>query len=68
MTDRDTVEVAGVWLQKSHAHLGNKLVVLVQLEDGSWRRVIDEVADDGPISHIVEPRKIRDAPTNRWGE
>lgn len=59
-----TIEIRGVWLLKGTAHLGNKLTVLVQLADGTYREAIAEVADDGPISHYVHPAGILAAPVH----
>lgn len=56
----DSVQVTGVWLQKATAHNGNRLRVLVEF-DGAWHEAISETADDGPISHIVEPGGLRAA-------
>jgi hypothetical protein len=58
---KQPVPVTGVWLQKATAHNGGQLRVLVEI-DGQWREVITEVADDGPISHIVEPSGMMAAP------
>lgn len=57
--------IGGVWLQKSTGHNGNEIRVLAEV-DGVWRVVITEVADDGPISHIVEPAGIERAPV--WSD
>lgn len=61
MSKEPAVQITGVWLQKSTAHNGNGLRVLVEV-GGEWREVITEIADDGPISHIVEPTGITRAP------
>lgn len=59
------MNITGIWLQKATEHNGNALTVLAEV-DGVWRVVITEVADDGPISHIVEPAGIERAPV--WSE
>lgn len=59
----DPAPVTGVWLRKASAYNGGRLEVLVEV-GGVWRRVIDDRADDGPISHIVEPAGIRKAPVD----
>lgn len=53
-----TIEIKGVWLIKATAHNGNRLRVLVELADGTTHVAIDEIADDGPISHYVHPAGI----------
>lgn len=58
---KDSVRISGVWLVKTPAHLGNKIEVLVEV-DGTWRRAISEISDEGPISHIAEPAGLRTAP------
>lgn len=57
-----TIEIRGVWLIKDTAHNGNGLRVVVEMADGSKRLVIDEVADDGPISHYAHARGIPGKP------
>lgn len=57
----NAIPITGIWLQKATAHNGNTLTVLAEV-DGVWRKVITEVADDGPISHIVEPAGIEQSP------
>lgn len=54
------VQVTGVWLQKDTAYNGGELRVLVEV-GGQWRQVITDIADDGPISYIVEPAGITSA-------
>lgn len=61
---RDPVAVTGIWLQKNAGPNG-ALTVLAEVH-GEWRVVITETADDGPISHIVEPAGIVRSP--RWSE
>lgn len=63
MSVKEPVLVTGVWLRKATAHNGGRLEVLAEV-DGVWRLVIDDVADDGPISHIAEPSRIRTAPVD----
>lgn len=50
----EVVEITGVELRKTHAHLGGKLEVRVRLTDGSYRVAITEVADDGPIGYFAD--------------
>ncbi len=53
----DAIEARGaIWLRT----IGERVQVLVE-RDGAWRLVIDEY-HDGPISHIVEPEGIANAP------
>jgi hypothetical protein len=47
------MEVTGIWLRKQHAHLGNNIEVLIEV-DGDWRLLTRQVSDTGPISHIFE--------------
>jgi hypothetical protein len=54
------VVVTGLWLRKDAGNRG-ALEVLLEI-DGQWRKAIAETADDGPISHIVEPAGILTAP------
>jgi hypothetical protein len=61
---RQPVPVTGVWLRKTTSGL---LEVLVET-DGVWRLVVEEICDDGPISHIVEPAGILGAPADPRGE
>lgn len=61
------VNVTGIWLQKDTEHNGNGLRVLAEV-NGEWRTVIIETADDGPISHIVEPAGIERSPVWRGVE
>jgi hypothetical protein len=63
-----TAAIRGVWLTKSFAHLGNQLQVLVEDAHGQYRLIIDERADDGPISHYVHPAGIAAAPTIPRGQ
>lgn len=59
--DKDFVEAQGVWLRKVGAH---GIEVLVEV-GGTWRVAIrEEWPSDGQgeISHITEPRAIRQAP------
>lgn len=57
---QSSVPVSAVWLRKATEHNGNRLEILVEV-DGVWRKIIDDTADDGPISHIVESSGIRRA-------
>jgi hypothetical protein len=57
------VNITGIWLQKDTEYNGSGLRVLAEV-DGEWRTVITETADDGPISHIVEPAGIERSP--KW--
>ena len=57
-----TIEIKGVWLIKATEHNGNALTVVVELADGTQHAAIQEVADDGPISHYVHPSGILRAP------
>ncbi len=57
-----TVEIRGVWLIKATAHNGGRIEVVVELADGTHCLAIDEVADDGPISHYVHPSGIVTSP------
>ena len=57
-----TIEISSVGLIKDHAHLGGKLQVVVQMTDGTYRVVVDETADDGPISHYVSASGIAQSP------
>lgn len=61
-----TIEILGVQLLKDSAHLGNAIRVLVELADGTYREVITDRADDGPISHYVHPAGILAAPAYDW--
>ncbi|HEV2929374.1 MAG TPA: hypothetical protein VGW74_11835 [Propionibacteriaceae bacterium] len=58
---QEPVPVSGIWLRKKFAHLGNDIEVLAEV-DGVWRLLGTWTNDDGCISHIMEPAKIRHAP------
>lgn len=60
---QEPLKIKGVWLLKQHEHLGNRLQVIVELPDSAKKVAIDEIADDGPISHCVHPAGITSAPT-----
>lgn len=62
----ETIEIKGVWLIKSAAHNGNGIQVIVELPDGTLHAVIEEPADDGPISHYVHPAGILHAPVREF--
>lgn len=68
MSTRKTIDIRGVWLIKEHAHLGNHIQVLVQLADGTHHIAIEDVADDGPISHYVHPAGILNSPVRTFDE
>lgn len=58
--DKDFVEAQGVWLRRR----GDRLEVLVQVGE-TWRvAIVEPWPSDGQaeISHIVEPKGIRNAP------
>lgn len=63
-----TIEIKGIWLIKATAHNGNRIEVLVELPDGTYRAAITEVADDGPISHYSHPAGILAAPARTFDE
>lgn len=63
--DGKTIEIRGVWLVKTPAHLGNEITVLVETADGQHHEAITEVADDGPISHYTHPAGILAAPVRQ---
>lgn len=58
---QDAIGITGLWLRS----FNEKVQALVEV-DRRWRLVIDEVliADEGLISHIVEPLGIRQAPSD----
>lgn len=58
----ETIEIRGVWLIKATAYNGGKLQVVVETADGARHVAIEEVADEGPISHYVHPSGIEAAP------
>jgi hypothetical protein len=59
---KEPVSVTGIWLRKSPDHYDGRVEVLAEV-DGQWRKAIEYPnPHDGPISHIVEPAGIRNAP------
>lgn len=55
----EELAIRGVWLVKASGKNG-KLQVLVDV-DGDLHEVIDEISDEGPISHYVHPAGILQA-------
>jgi hypothetical protein len=63
MARQDPIQVHGVLVQRDFPHLGGKLRVLVETENG-WQ-LLHEWPREGHISHIFEPSGIAKSPVMR---
>lgn len=60
------VDITGVWVRRDPMALGGNLRVLVEVAD-EWRS-LGVWGPEEPISHIFEPRVIREAPLDPMAE